>query len=300
MANGDTAEYFTNYKFNKCKKADACYYRKVYKEGILYFVKDYYLDSSSLQMSGAFSDDSFKVQEGFFYWYHPNKHLQSKGRFVHGKKMGLWKSYSEDDRLIDSTYYLNDIPYISASQWDLASNLVFTGNYDKEGKGSGVEIGYYPDGKIASHGKRSAGYMRDSIWTFYHPNSKIASQVTFSNNVAVKKECFDENGNPQKECDSSNLKQLKDGWIKHVMSTLRYPEDARENGNQGLVEIQFEIDFNGNVQSVRPYISSQRINYSCIKEAERVIHSLPNRGPVKIYNRPVRYFANQPITFRLE
>ncbi len=85
-SNGDTVEFFTNHRFEKCEKKEACFYRKIIKEGILRNVKDYYLDSGSLQMSGAYSDDSLKIQEGFFYWYHTSKQLSQKGAMYTVKK----------------------------------------------------------------------------------------------------------------------------------------------------------------------------------------------------------------------
>lgn len=296
----DTFEYYIDSKSKECKKEKACLVRRRVKDGMLYFVKDYFIPEGTLQVEGAYSDKALEVQEGFFYWYYPNRHLQAKGRYIHGKKMGVWKSYTENDILIDSSYYLNGFPYISSCKWDRNGKLIFKGEYDKDGSGRGYETEFYPDGSLASFGKFSEGYKRDSVWQFYHPNGKIACNVIFDKGHTLQKECLDETGKITLDCDSTNLKKINDGIMKHVMSTLRYPEDARDHGNQGQVLVHFIINMDGTISNVVPYAWSIGTTQSCVNEAVRVIKTIPNVGPVRIYNKAVEYGTFQSVFYRLD
>ncbi len=296
----DTSQYYINSKSEKCKAKDAVLIRREVNDGILHFIKDYYIQSGTLQMEGAYSDTNRQIAEGFFYWYHPNRHLSQKGRYVHGKKVGIWKSYSENDVIIDSSYYLNGMPYMSSHRWSEDGKLVFKGEYDKDGKGTGYETEYYLDGAMASFGKYADGHQKDSVWTFFYVNQKPASKLIFEKGKVLKMDCYDENGNILNSCDSFNLTLVKSNLGKLASNNLHYPDDARESGAEGIVLIHCIINDDGTITGVKAYGWSPTVTQSCINEAVNAITSIPKIEPVRVYNRPITYETFIPLSFRLE
>ena len=61
--------------------------------------------------------------------------------------------------------------------------------------------------------------------------------------------------------------------IQYLAENVKYPKDARENGTEGKVFIQFVVEKDGSVGRVELL---RGIGKSCDEEAVRVIKSLPN------------------------
>lgn len=297
FAQADTTDYLISYREEKCKRSEACYQRRTFREGRLRFVKDFYIDSGSLCMSGAYIDDNLTIPEGFFYWYYPNRRLKEKGRYVNGRKMGIWKKYSDTEVLLDSTFYTNDIPMYRSYKWYNDGSLMFKGEYDKEGTGTGTETEYYPDGTIAAYGKCVQGYLRDSVWTFYHPGKQIASLVTYSRGDEVSKQCFDKHGRVMSLCETTNKAAVIERLRKYVMTNLDYPDKAGMLKQEGLAVVHFMVDQNGRVRRVRLLLSSLGLPESCMVEAVRAVSSVSGLDPVMVYNHPVECEYTLPIDF---
>ena len=110
----DTVVQYFNYQW---KQADPQFEQHSYTriarktEGIAWHVKDYYAGNMQLQKEGLYINDSFTIQEGQFYYYYYNGKLQAEGNYYRGKNVGLWKSYSIDGRMTDSTRYKHTALY---------------------------------------------------------------------------------------------------------------------------------------------------------------------------------------------
>lgn len=293
----DTADYLINFAEEKCKKSEACYQRRTFREGRLRFVKDYYIDSGSLCMSGAYTDDALLVPEGFFYWYYPNRRLKEKGRYVNGNKVGLWKKYNDNDVLLDSTYYANNIPMYRSYKWYNDGSLMLKGEYDKEGMGTGTETEYYPDGSVAAYGKCVQGYLRDSVWTYYHPNKTIACKVVYNRGDEVSKQCFDKHGRTLSMCEATNKGAVIERLRKYVMTNLQYPDMANIMKQEGMAIVHFMIDQSGRVRRVKLWMSSLGLPESCMVEAVRAVGSVSGLDAVLVYNHPVECEYTLPINF---
>ena len=83
---------------------------------------------------------------------------------------------------------------------------------------------------------------------------------------------------------------------KHIRKNFRYPEIAQEMGIQGRVYVNFVIDKDGSITSIRMRGPDKNLE----KEAQRIIAKLPRMIPGKQRGRAVRVPFSIPITFRLQ
>ncbi len=86
-------------------------------------------------------------------------------------------------------------------------------------------------------------------------------------------------------------------WTRYLQKNLRYPDDAIDNGTQGVVRVQFIVDREGNISEV------QALNDpgdGLAEEAVRIIRKGPKWKPAEQNGRKVICRHIQAITFRLE
>lgn len=83
---------------------------------------------------------------------------------------------------------------------------------------------------------------------------------------------------------------------KWVQSRLVYPEIALENGIQGTVILQFDIDKNGNLVNV---IVLRGVDKTIDDEAVRVVSSSPKWSPGRQRDMPVKVSYQFPVVFQL-
>ncbi len=84
---------------------------------------------------------------------------------------------------------------------------------------------------------------------------------------------------------------------KFISNSVKYPVIAQENGIQGKVFINFIVDTNGSISSVKV---SRGVDPSLDKEAIRVVKSMPKWIPGKQGGRAVRVSYTVPINFVLQ
>ena len=312
----DTVEYLMNFSKEKCDKKVAYYYRLAYKVDSQWEVKDYYLTTRTIAFSGAFSDDSFHIQEGPHFSYHPNGKMETKRRYWNGKREGLWKSYNDRGKLLDSSLYLHDMPWRFSYKWFESGILSFKGVYDDSGKGAGYETGFYEDGTIGHFSKYDVGYKEDSIWVFNFRNGKPSCIEYYNKGSLLKRECFTLQGQHD-ICDTSlkvGYSSVIIGQVYHYVEkmpeapydvnrflgqNIQYPEKARQRDIEGRISVQFVVAEDGSIRDVRiPDHSDLGIDLE--KEAIRVVSIMPKWNPGKEHNRPVKVYYHLPVVFRLE
>ena len=82
-----------------------------------------------------------------------------------------------------------------------------------------------------------------------------------------------------------------------VMSQIRYPEIAQQNGIQGLVLVKFIVETDGSLSNIKVI---QSPDTSLTAEAVRVISNSPKWEPGRQRNLPVRVSFTMPVNFRLQ
>src|SRR5690606_40561391 len=84
------------------------------------------------------------------------------------------------------------------------------------------------------------------------------------------------------------------GWLQN---NLRYPDQAREAGQEGKVFVKFVVSEDGSISDVQ---IQRGFGYGSEEEAKRVVRMMPKWTPGKQNGRAVKVYFNLPITFRLE
>ena len=85
-------------------------------------------------------------------------------------------------------------------------------------------------------------------------------------------------------------------FSKWVNEHLRMPQEAKENGIQGRVLLQFTVDENGNVRDVKVV---KGVHPALDKEAVRVVSNSPRWTPGKQRGKPIPVTYTFPVIFQL-
>lgn len=88
-----------------------------------------------------------------------------------------------------------------------------------------------------------------------------------------------------------------DAMFAYISNNIKYPEAAKKDGIQGRIIVNFIIEKDGKISSVKII---KGINDDCDKEAIRVVESMPNWTPGKQKGQNVRVSFNLPIKFALQ
>lgn len=85
-------------------------------------------------------------------------------------------------------------------------------------------------------------------------------------------------------------------FVNWVNSQLRYPEEAKEKGIQGVVTLQFVVLKNGSVANVKVIRGTVT---SLNEEAIRVVSSSPKWTPGILKGKKVNVMYTFPLVFRI-
>jgi hypothetical protein len=86
---------FFNYKWLKTTRDSALYFRISEKTDAQYFVKDFYMNGN-LQMEGIYSSLEPEIRNGYFIWYYESGQKYAEGKYLHGKRDGIWTFWYPD------------------------------------------------------------------------------------------------------------------------------------------------------------------------------------------------------------
>jgi TonB family protein len=84
---------------------------------------------------------------------------------------------------------------------------------------------------------------------------------------------------------------------RFLAENIVYPQQAVENGIQGIVYVSFIVDTKGNVTGAKVL---RGIGGGCDEEALRVVKMMPKWLPGKQNGKQVRVLFNMPVAFRLQ
>ncbi len=85
---------------------------------------------------------------------------------------------------------------------------------------------------------------------------------------------------------------------KWIGENLKYPSEARNNGLQGKVIMQFTVEKDGSISSVR--VVRDAVGGGAGDEANRVVKKMPTWKPGRQNGKSVRVQYTLPVTFKLE
>ncbi|MEO1438698.1 MAG: energy transducer TonB, partial [Bacteroidota bacterium] len=91
------------------------------------------------------------------------------------------------------------------------------------------------------------------------------------------------------QCSQENL-------MKHLMTNLKYPEEAKKKGTEGRVIVSFVVDKKGAITKVE---AKSELGDGCTEEALRVIKGMSNWTPGEQRGKKVNVQMYLPISFKL-
>ncbi len=120
--------------------------------------------------------------------------------------------------------------------------------------------------------------------------------VTVDNFFSKEKEMpyfpgCDEYDHPDKKRECSNQKLLA-----YMAEHLKYPEEAKESGVEGIVYVEFNVGSTGELTQLK---IKRDIGGGCGNEAMRVVKEMPIWEPGKIMEKPVPTTMSLPVRFSL-
>jgi protein TonB len=88
----------------------------------------------------------------------------------------------------------------------------------------------------------------------------------------------------------------KEALFAYIGKNLKYPEQAVEEGVEGVVFVTFVVEADGKITGVKVL---RGIGFGCDEEAVRVVRGMPNWTPGKQLGKAVRVKYNLPIRYKL-
>ena len=287
--------------YNKDRKETipqmATYYTIAFEEKGSWHRYDFYAEDDKLEMDGYYEDKSLEIKTGPFKYYHKNGEMSSAGFYRQNKKIGQWLSWSAGKRLIDSSFYNQDGVLARTSiRWYESGQV--SDSIICDDIGDGYKKSFWIEGSASAYGKLLKG-KRSGKWTYYVKSGSICQEVIYEADSAMRFTCYDNKGNVQsKNCYYEKEAEFKgkEKWGSFLGTAMtNLAPKAYWNGEfWGTVMVSFAIDTDGSVVDVSIWSSTEsRLNDAAIN----IIKSSPKWEPAIQYNRPVKAFRKQPMTF---
>jgi antitoxin component YwqK of YwqJK toxin-antitoxin module len=292
-------EKFYNYRWTEVTNAaKARFYAIIENKDTVWQRQDFYIQEARLQMSGYYKEAECKIEHGEFSWYHPNGLLQTRGRYVNGKKNGVWLSFHSNGMMSDSVFY-NENGGVVGTRLGWHANGMMADSTMINPDGSGVSIYWWENGNPSAAGRYAAGFKRQGKWQYFHSNGQLASLETYNNGQLVDKEYFDEKGNKQSDTTNRDREASFPGglaaWQKYLQKNLYFPSQYKlTNTDEAVVMVRFAVNEDGSVSEPAVTIS---LHPDFDKIALDVIRRSPKWQPAISHNRKIKEYHSQPITF---
>lgn len=84
--------------------------------------------------------------------------------------------------------------------------------------------------------------------------------------------------------------------MRYLVEAINYPDEAVDNGIEGVVFVQFVVEKDGSVSNVKLL---RGVHDLLDEEALRVVSGMPSWNPGKVDGKPVRVLQTLPVRFRL-
>ena len=225
--------------------------------------------------------------------------LSKSGNYKNGKKEGLWMSFYNDGKMLDSMTFLNGNKTGICLAWH--QNMYPSDSMSFKPDGSGVHVSWFDNGNPSTAGFYEKDYIMNGKWQYWHKSGGVSSIETYSHGVLTHKQYFDEKGNKMTDtanCDRPAVymgKSGKSSWQLYLKNNVYYPQGVRiTNSDQAVVVVEGVIDEEGKVAAAE---LSTSFFPQFDKIAIGVVKKSPDWIPALHHTRKVKYYFRQPIIF---
>jgi len=293
-AQTDTVIKFYNHNWKETTQGMASYFTVAFKEDTIWRKLDFYANNDQLKTNSYFKDAKFEHQIGPVSHYNEKGKLTSQGHYLNNKKRGIWKKWFDDGKLSDSAVYDNDI-IIFRRSYHANGQVAEIIEKDKDDKF--INKGYLENGTIRYEGEIING-KKEGRWRINNDAGNKLMDVDFLADSAVSVSCVDKTIS-KKDCIYEREAEYKGGhkaWLNHLEHSMsRFLPKEYFNGDlEGVVIVQFIVNVDGKVIEPKIKLSSEpKLNDAAIQ----IIKSSPKWTPAIQYNKPVKAYRIQPLTF---
>ncbi len=183
--------------------------------------------------------------------------VNQRGFYEKGKKNGMWKRTNDEGEVVEETEYLDGKLHGIFVQYDSTGNIILEEEYQ--------------NGTRWRSSRDSADIPREELPRF--PGCENAGL-----NDGETKKCADKT------------------FLEYVYGSVRYPEEARQNGIEGTALFRFVIGTDGEIGEIKTLNGlSPDITKVCID----LIQKMPDWRPGMQNDIPVKVEFTLPIVFKL-
>ena len=322
LSTAQDSVYFYDLQKNAAQPEAATIISVARKEDSGWMRMDYFTYSKKIQEVGHYTDHAFKIKNGEFTTYYANEQLESIRTYTNNKKTGFRQAYYPNNMMSDSCMYKNDLPQGFCNAWYSDGSIQSILQMDTIGEGSGIAVGYFPNGTVSFKGRIAKGMRKIGSWTYYHENGNKASvlkfptldETTLNQTPELKFDtiegirydslveyssavCYNEDGVEQAGCDFKNsLPQYKGGipawgnYLKNKMSGLAndYIKD-----NRSIVYVSyFTVTTDGKVSEA---LLTNKVNPTLDKTIGNIFIGSTKWTPAMHNNRKVPFMQRQAV-----
>lgn len=273
-------------------------------------IKQYYIKTQSIKSISTYGTNGL---QGVRQLYYENGNMRLQESYANHRRTGLYQSWYESGQLKQERDYFEygedfdhsiQVNYLLMNCWDsLGNQQVTNGNgylnqdkkldFNEENQFDAIseEIYTHIEG-LLKNGKRTGKWMgtkgnHSSFEEYYENGVLIKGETTLNDGSKIKYDKTFEQPAPDKGMQT---------FYKFIAKNLKYPNDARRQGAEGRVYIQFVIDKTGDLIDIK---TIKGFHGSCDQEAERVIKKSKAWNAGKLRGIPVKVRFILPLTFTL-
>jgi antitoxin component YwqK of YwqJK toxin-antitoxin module len=296
-AHSQTIQKFFDYKGEPCRAEEARFYSLIAETDSGYVRRDYFIREKSLQMFGKFSDMDCEIENGYFTYFHSNGKLSAQGKFVNGRKEGLWLNFHSNGMMKDSAVYKAGKVLGTSLSWH-ANGFISDSSVMNEDR-SGVEVSWFDNGVPSSAGKYAEGKRKQGKWVFYHKSGAISSIEVYDEGILDDKTYYDETGQIQADNKDrgreAEFKGDPNGWQRYLYRSVYFPKEYKlVNTDKVVVVIEFVINEEGKVEDA---VVSNPFSPEFDNIALNAILQSPKWKPAINHNRNVKQQLKQYVSF---
>ncbi len=290
-------EHYYNFYGRECILEDARYYSLEVKTDSGWYKNDYYINIKKLKSVGLYEDQDDKIPNGTFYSFYPTGALESVGKYVHGKKSGMWMYYYPDKAPKEAQNYSDGHRMGVSLGWYNDGSLRDSLNMDTNG--NGVYVSWFDNGNPSSAGRYVDFNKQQAKWQYFHKNGNMSSLEMYKLDTLIDKNYFDEDGNPMGDTTSTDREAQfvggEDAWQKYFQKNVYYPSGYEfKSGYHAEVSVTATINEEGKVIDYRV---SLPLNPAFDKAALGLFDQSPKWEPAVSHNRKVYGTVTKTIDF---
>lgn len=127
-------------------------------------------------------------------------------------------------------------------------------------------------------------------------NSQEVSAAVTADQPSIEPVIYDTKPDPSVLDEAPEFPGGSEGLRAYLIDNLRYPEQAKKDGVEGMVVVLFTVAEDGSILNVEV---SRGIGSGCDEEAIRVVKAMPKWKPAVKDGKPAAGQYALPISFKL-